>query len=90
MGLEAWEGGRGLGKCEEVENRWSSEEASRFYQQTLREAAEVAGRSVSKGFELESRRKTFEEFQEFLGLVVGHGKRLETANGLDVVAFVHG
>jgi integrase len=54
----------------------------------LREAAEVASRSVSKGFE-ESRQKTFDEFQEFLG-AVGQGKRLETANGLDVVAFVQG
>jgi hypothetical protein len=43
---------------------------------------------VSKGFE-ESRRRTFWEFQEFLGKV-GQGKSVENASGLDVVAFVHG
>lgn len=71
-----------------IEDSWSAEEAGRFYEETLRSAAAVAKRSVSKGFE-ESRRKTFEEFQDFLGLV-GQGKRVENASSLDVIAFVHG
>jgi integrase len=54
----------------------------------LKEAAAVANRSVSKGFE-DSRRKTFVEFQDFLALV-GQGKRIGNATGLDIIAFVHG
>jgi integrase len=64
------------------------EEAREFYRTTLEDAAEVANRSVSKGFE-ESRRRTWGEFEDFLG-AMGHGKQVSNANGLDVIAFVHG
>jgi hypothetical protein len=58
------------------------------YEETLAAATAVANQSVSKGFE-ESRRKTFGEFQDVLELV-GQGKRIENANGFDVVAFIQG
>lgn len=61
------------------EKRWEPEVAARFYENVLGEAAGIAGRSVSRGFE-ESRRKTMGEFQDFVGLL-GHGKRLENATG---------
>jgi integrase len=89
VGEVAWKKGRGVDVEEDRGlNSWTKQEAERFYESTLEEAAGVANRSVSKGLE-ESRRKTFEEFQDFLGLV-GQGKKVENANGLDVVAFVHG
>jgi hypothetical protein len=89
VGEEAWRKGRGIVVEEDRgSNPWTKQEAERFYGSTLEEAAVVANRSVSKGLE-ESRRKTFEEFQDFLGLV-GQGKKIENANGLDVVAFIHG
>lgn len=87
-GAKAWGLGRGIEDRSVRTGIWSEEEACRFYRDTLGAAAEVANRSVSKGFE-ESRRRTFREFQEFLGMV-GQGKCLENASGLDVVAFVHG
>jgi hypothetical protein len=88
VGATAWRAGRGLGGSGPSTGRWTEDEACRFYENTLGEAAEIANRSVSKGFE-ESRQKTFSEFVDFLGRV-GQGKRLENASGLDVVAFVHG
>jgi hypothetical protein len=71
-----------------IADSWTEEEACLFYESTLGEASQIANWSVSKGFE-ESRRKTFLKFIDFLGRV-GHGKRVENASGLDVVAFVHG
>jgi hypothetical protein len=88
IGIETWKKGRGLGWSIEGRERWSVEETERFYRDTLESAASVANWSVSKGFE-DSRRRTFEEFQDFLGLV-GQGKRIETATSLDIIAFVHG
>jgi integrase len=88
VGAEAWEIGREIGQRESERESWTVEETGRFYKETLKEAAGVANRSVSKGFE-DSRRKTFEEFQDFLALV-GQGKRIGNATGLDIIAFVHG
>jgi integrase len=88
VGAEAWGVGRGIGEKGACGDPWPVEEACRFYRDTLGDAAMVANRSVSKGFE-ESRRKTFGDFEDFLGKV-GQGKRVENASGLDVIAFVHG
>lgn len=57
-----------------------------FYASTLKEAAAVANRSVSNGFE-ESRKRTWGEFRDFCSLV---GKDPLEARDLDVIAFVHG
>jgi hypothetical protein len=67
---------------------WSEKESEDFYKRVLEEAGQVAKRSVSTGFE-EARRKTWEESEAFLAKV-GRGLTVETARGLDVVAFVHG
>jgi hypothetical protein len=93
LGSASWRAGRGPEPQGMGERSWDPEVAARFYENrfyenVLGEAAGIAGRSVSRGFE-ESRRKTMGEFQDFVGLL-GHGKRLENATGLDVVAFVHG
>jgi hypothetical protein len=88
VGAKAWGAGRGIGERSGGSEPWSVDEACRFYRDTLGAAAVVANRSVSKGFE-ESRRKTFGEFEDFLGKV-GQGKRIGNASGLDVIAFVHG
>jgi hypothetical protein len=54
----------------------------------LKEAEEIANRSVGKGYE-ESRKKTWAEFEAFTQKVE-RGLTIETVRGIDVVTFVHG
>jgi hypothetical protein len=63
-------------------------EATALYETALGEAAGIAAESVSKGFEA-SRRRTVEEFEEFLE-ILGWGVGFETATDLDVIAFIQG
>jgi hypothetical protein len=63
-------------------------DARKLYQTALSEAAAIAAESVSQGFE-DSRRKSFHEFETFLGNV-GQGLSVENATDLDVIAFVQG
>jgi integrase len=77
------------GSTRPVEGEEMSEsEAIHLYETALNEAAAIAGESVSKGFEA-SRRRTVEEFKEFLEKV-GRGVGLENASDLDVIAFIQG
>jgi integrase len=82
------EGRRVGGESRQVEEEWNEEEEENIYRRALTEAAAIANRSVSKGFE-ESRQKVWAEFNNFLERV-GHGLRAETACDLDVIAFVQG
>jgi hypothetical protein len=63
-------------------------DAVALYQTALSEAAGIAAESVSKGFEA-SRRRTAEEFEEFLEML-GWGIGFEDATDLDVIAFNQG
>jgi hypothetical protein len=65
---------------------WDDEASEAIYARTLREGAAIANLSVINKFE-ESRRKTWDEFRDFLGRV-GRGVSVETATDLDVIAFV--
>jgi hypothetical protein len=67
---------------------WSDEAYEAFYGRALSEGAAIANMSVSNKFE-ESRRKTWNEFSEFLGKV-GRGSSVQTTSDLDVIAFVQG
>lgn len=68
--------------------RWTEVETDKFYRAVLKDAGEIANRSVGKGYE-ESRRKTWAEFESFIQKV-GNGVIVESARGIDIVAFVHG
>jgi hypothetical protein len=66
----------------------SRERSEAVYGKALKEAAAIANLSFSNKFE-ENRRKTWDEFREFIGRV-GHGLSVEAACDLDVIAFVQG
>jgi hypothetical protein len=84
-----WRKGRHVGGIAgAVEEEWPEGRGAEIYQKALTEAAAIADRSVSKGFE-ESRQKVWAEFRMFLEKV-GHGLSIETASDLDVIAFVQG
>jgi integrase len=87
--LTIWEQARGIEPAA-VRNgeNWTEAEAEQFYRTVLKDAGEMANRSVGKGYE-ESRRKTWAEFEAFTQKI-GRGLTIETARGIDVVAFVHG
>jgi hypothetical protein len=84
-----WEQARGIEPAA-VRNgeNWTEAEAEQFYWTVLKDAGEIANRTVGKGYE-ESRRKTWAEFEAFTQKI-GRGLTIETARGIDVVAFVHG
>jgi integrase len=67
---------------------WAEAQSQDLYTRAWFEAGKIASRSVTAGFE-ERRRRTFEEFTEFLAKV-GHGVSVETASDLDVLAFIQG
>jgi hypothetical protein len=50
------------------EREWTDNQAATLYKKALTEAAEIAGKSVSSGFE-ESRQKTVFEFGNFLAII---------------------
>jgi hypothetical protein len=86
-----WKRARGVsgGESHEAEGKEMSErEAMMLYETALNEAAVIASESVSKSFEA-SKRRTAEEFEEFLEKI-GRGVGLESASDLDVIAFVQG
>jgi integrase len=86
---QLWKRARGLkNREEEMTKVLSRKEAEEFYANALTKAAKVAGRSVSSSFE-DSMRKTFDEFKAFLARI-GQGLTVETARGLDIVAFIEG
>jgi hypothetical protein len=85
----AWKAARGAGECAgHSGNVMSESEARKLYQRALGDAAEIAKKSVSDGFE-ESRKKTASEFCEFLD-EIGHGLAFENATDMDVIAFIQG
>jgi hypothetical protein len=67
---------------------WNDAESEAIYGRALREGAAIANLSVSSKFE-ESRRKTWDEFIQFLGKV-RRGLSVQTATDLYVIAFVQG
>jgi hypothetical protein len=85
---DAWDCARGFGQEIEPGERWSKTKTVAFYKQTLSKAGRIAQRSVSSGFE-DARRKTWAEFAGFLQKV-GMGLTVETARGIDIIAFIHG
>jgi integrase len=83
-----WRKKRHLEEQSTTAEMWSDEVSEAFYERALREGAAIANMSVSNKFE-ESRRKTWDEFVEFLGKV-GRGSGVQTASDLDIIAFVQG
>jgi hypothetical protein len=66
----------------------TSYKSEALYEKALKEAAQIAGLSVSQGFE-DSRQRTWDEYGTCLGSI-GHGLAVEEASDLDVIAFVQG
>lgn len=85
---DAWDCTRGCGQEIEPGERWSEARTVAFHNQTLSEAGRIPQQRVSSGFE-EARRKTWAEFAGFLRKV-GMGLTVETARGIDIIAFIHG
>lgn len=86
-----WKKARGVSGTERAGGEgeeMNEKEALSLYERALKEAAEIAGESVSKGFEA-SRRRTVEGFEAFLEKI-GRGIGLENASDLDAIAFVQG
>jgi integrase len=83
-----WRESRFGGKKRSEPEEGTERESKELYRKALSEAAQIAGFSVSQGFE-DSRQRTWYEFGEFLGSI-GHGLTTEEASDLDVIAFVQG
>jgi hypothetical protein len=63
-----WRKGRHIGEQLAAAETWDDEASEAVYARALREGAAIANLSVSSKFE-ESRRKTWNEYLEFLGKV---------------------
>lgn len=83
-----WREYRFGGQKRSVPEERTDRECTEFYKKALSEAAQIAGFSVSQGFE-ESRQRVWSEFTEFVGRI-GHGLSAAEASDLDVIAFVQG
>jgi integrase len=70
------------------EDEWEENESGALYRKALKEAAVIANKSVSQGFE-SSRQRVWAEFESFVEKV-GHGLSIRTVSDLDVIAFVQG
>lgn len=84
-----WNRACGLGTRDEAtDEKWDAAKTAEFYETVLGEARLIAQKSVSTEFE-ERRKKTWAEYEAFVQKV-GQGLSVETARGIDVIAFVHG
>jgi integrase len=86
---ETWDLARGLKRPSETGlEKWDEKVTTDFYKRVLGEAGRIAQQSVGAGFE-ESRRRTWEEFGQFVQNV-GNGLTIKTMRGMDIIAFVQG
>jgi hypothetical protein len=84
-----WDRAWGLGTRDEATvEKWDAEKTAEFYKTVSGEAGRIAQKSISMDFE-ERRTKTWAEYEAFVQKV-GQGLSVETARGIDVIAFVHG